>query len=138
MTSRRLLVVDDEPDFADLVRRVGERNAFVVEVLSDSQGFAEAYGRFNPSVIVLDVVMPGMDGIEIIRWLASHDNEAPVILTTGYNPHFAEAAKVLGSVRGNFSITTLEKPVGLSGIKAALIAQVDGMPISRVSGSANP
>ena len=144
MTSRRLLIVDDEPDFADLVRRVGERNAFVVEVLGDSQRFAEAYQRFDPTVIVLDVVMPEVDGIEIVRWLASQGNEVPVILTTGYNPHFAEAAKILGNIKGNFSITTLEKPVGLAVIEAALNAQCeatapsDGTPVSRVSGSASP
>lgn len=144
MESRRLLIIDDEPDFADVVRRVGERNAFVVEALSESRSFTEAYQRFDPSVIVLDVVMPEMDGIEIIRWLAARGNKVPVILTTGYNPHFAEAAKILGSISGDFSIITLEKPIGLADLEAALLEQSEGTaprgraPISRVSGSASP
>ena len=120
---KRLLVVDDQPDFADIVRRVGERKDFVVETLSDSRGFEEAYRRFDPSVIVLDILMPEIDGIEIIRWLADRGNRTPVILTTGYSAHFAEAAKMLGSLGGGFSITTLEKPVKLAEMEAALEGQ---------------
>lgn len=120
MSDRRLLVVDDQPDFANVVRRLGEHQEYVVETLSDSRGFEEAYHRFDPSVIVLDIFMPEIDGIEIIRWLAESGNRTPVILTTGYDVHFAEAARLLGSLGGGFSITTLEKPFGLAAMAAAL------------------
>ena len=121
MSIRRLLVVDDEPEFADVVRRVGESKNFVVRTLIDSLEFEETYRRFSPSVIVLDIVMPDMDGIEIVRWPSS--NTAPVILTTGYGSHFANAAEELGSIEGQFSITTIAKPTSLSEIEAALDAR---------------
>jgi DNA-binding response OmpR family regulator len=122
-STRRLLVVDDEPDFAQLVREVGERNDFVVETLSKSRNFEEAYRRFEPSIIVLDIVMPDVDGIEIIQWLAANDSTAAVILATGYNPDFAKAAEALGSIDGRFPITSLAKPISLVDLKAALEAQ---------------
>ncbi len=92
MSERRLLVVDDEADFAEIVRKVAERRDYRVEVLTESPEFAAAYAGFQPSVIVLDIVMPEVDGVEIVQWLAANGNQAPVILTSGYNPNFAKAA----------------------------------------------
>ncbi len=123
MSTRRLLVVDDEPDFADVVRRVGERKDFVVETVSDSRNFEKIYQRFDPSVIVLDIVMPDVDGIEIVCWLVANGNTSPVILITGYNPDFAKAAEILGSIKGRFPIASLAKPISLAELEAALEAQ---------------
>ena len=123
MASKRLLVVDDEPEFADLVRKIGERKVFVVRTLDDSRDFEEAYRAFEPSLIVLDIIMPDMDGIEIIQRLAANGNTVPVILTTGYNPGFAKAAELLGMAEGRFTISTLAKPITLSDLEASLDAQ---------------
>ena len=120
MTERRLLVVDDEPDFADVVRKVAERQGFVVEVLTDSRDFEEVYTRFAPSTIMLDIIMPDVDGIEIVQWLARHGNTAKVIVATGYNPDFARAARGLAQARGQFAVTTLNKPVSMADLRAAL------------------
>ena len=75
VASGRLLVVDDEPEFAELIRKIGERKDFVVQTLDDSRDFEETYRQFDPSVIVLDIIMPDMDGIEIIQWLRPYNSE---------------------------------------------------------------
>ena len=94
-----------------------------MQTLGESRDFEDTYRQFGPTVIVLDIVMPDMDGIEIIQWLVANGNTVPVILATGYNPDFAKAAEVLGMIEGRFSITTLAKPISLSELEVALGAQ---------------
>ena len=120
MPGDRLLVMDDEPDFADFVRRVGESSGFEVSVITDPRLFKKTYDAEKPDRIVLDIVMPDLDGIEIIEWLSSVGNKAPVLIVTGYNPHFAEAAKVFAKVKGRFSVTSLTKPMSVEDLREAL------------------
>ena len=122
MAEQRLLVVDDEPDFGEYVRQVADGLGFDVTVIDKSTKFKSTYEEVQPTVIVLDIVMPDIDGIELIDWLANVGNEARVIIVTGYNPHFAEAAKVFAKVKGRFFVTSLTKPIGVAELSAALRA----------------
>jgi len=119
---RRLLVVDDEVDFCEFVRKVGEMNDYEVTTLNDATLFKETYRKVKPHRIVLDVVMPGLDGISLIDWLASTGNQAAVVIVTGYNPVLADAAKVFAKIKGRFFVTTLTKPVTVATLSAALSA----------------
>ena len=57
--------------------------------------FIEAYDSFEPTTIVLDMIMPGMDGNELVLWLAKERCTARVIIITGYTPDYATHAKIL-------------------------------------------
>ena len=65
MDEKRLLVVDDEPEFGEYVRKVAVELGYEVEVTGDGKSFMKAYESFNPSVIALDLVMPEIDGVEL-------------------------------------------------------------------------
>jgi CheY-like chemotaxis protein/two-component sensor histidine kinase len=118
--AKRLLVVDDEPDFAAFVERVAASLGYVVETVTRAAKFQESCTRFQPTVIVLDVVMPETDGVELVRWLATQGSKARVIIASGYSPHYAKAAEALGLAGGLSSIVTLRKPVSLTDLQAAL------------------
>jgi len=120
MTERRLLVVDDEPDFADFVRSAAAELDFDVRVCTRSSEFRKEYAEFKPTHIVLDVVMPEVDGIEIMQWLVAQGSTAKVVVTTGYNPQYAKMASLFGQDRGYAGIDVLVKPVRLSDLRAAL------------------
>jgi CheY-like chemotaxis protein len=62
-------VVDDERDFADLVVRVAGQLGYQAEAASTAAAFQACYLAAVPDVIVLDIVMPDQDGIELMRWL---------------------------------------------------------------------
>lgn len=84
---RRILVVDDEQDFSDMVRDyLSIKGQFDVEV-ADS-GFAAGYtvARFKPDLILMDIMMPDMDGFEVLRMLrAGRDtNHIPILACTAY------------------------------------------------------
>ncbi len=120
MSSRRLLIVDDEPDFSQFVRRVAEEMDFEVAVTTHPTQFKEAFGAFEPTVIVLDVVMPGTDGIELVNWLAEQQYQGRLVIVTGFMPRYAEMAGELSAVKAMTSVTTLFKPIALDKLRAAL------------------
>ncbi|NIQ98331.1 MAG: response regulator, partial [Desulfuromonadales bacterium] len=55
-------------------------NDFEVTTLADAKQFQETYRKIKPHRIVLDIVMPGLDGISLIDWLASSGNQAAVVI----------------------------------------------------------
>lgn len=116
---KRLLVVDDEPDFADFVKRGAKNMGYDVSALSDPNLFKDAYAAFKPDVIVLDMVMPGIEGIELVQWLAKQDCEARILVVSGYNPFYGKLAHGLGEV-GGLRVETHQKPISLAALRAAL------------------
>jgi len=117
---RRLLVVDDEPRFAAFVRDAAEGIGMQVEMAANGQAAKAVFLRFDPDVIVLDIVMPVMDGVEFLQWLAPQGCRARLVLVTGYNPHYGRLAERLGQAKGIGSVTVLNKPVRLHQILAAI------------------
>jgi DNA-binding NtrC family response regulator len=120
MTSKRMLIVDDEPDFMVVVRRVAERLGFEVECVTHGRDFKQAYARFDPTVVILDMVMPEVDGIELIEWLAGVGAKAQIIIISGFTPIYAKTAVTLGEAKGLLSISRLAKPVSLAALTGIL------------------
>ena len=120
MTAKRLLAVDDEVEFGRFVARVARGLDYVVEVTTTAEDFMAAFQRFDPDVIVLDMIMPRMDGVELIRWLGRAKCRARIVIISGFNPAYAKMAELLGDAWGILSVITLAKPVSLIDLRAAL------------------
>ena len=99
MQDKRLLICDDEPAFGRFVKNVAEDLGYEVRVTTDGHAFIEAYDSFKPTTIVLDMIMPGMDGNEIVLWLAKQKCTARLIIITGYTPDYADARQDAGGVQ---------------------------------------
>ncbi|HVL32059.1 MAG TPA: response regulator [Actinomycetota bacterium] len=69
LAQRRVLIVDDDPLMQQLLRLVLDDDQFEVRTAVDGIDALRCAAEFLPSVIVLDVMMPGMDGIEVCRTL---------------------------------------------------------------------
>lgn len=123
-TGLDLLVVDDHPDFAEFVRGVAADLGFTVRVAGGAARMRQLYAERKPDVVVLDVVMPEADGIELTRWLAQAGFRGRLILVTGYNPLFAQAARTIAEVSGAFEVSVLGKPVPLETLRRALVPRV--------------
>jgi CheY-like chemotaxis protein len=118
--ARRILVIDDEPDFADLVVKVAANMGYTATAARNAMNFQKLYLAAPPDVIVLDIVMPDQDGIELIQWLVSHGCDARIVIASGNNPDYARTAKILGEVSGKLDVTILRKPVKLEDLRASL------------------
>ena len=127
MTAKRLLIVDDEPRFAAFVERVAQRMGFDVEVTQHGRDFMSSYLRCTPEVVVIDMVMPDIDGNELVLWLVEQASVANIIIITGYHPDYAVNARLLAEFKGLRSVQTLSKPVNVSRLREALV-HADGGP----------
>jgi len=91
----RILVADDEPNLLEALRLLFDRNGFEVLLAQDGQEAVETGQREQPDVIILDVMMPRMDGYEACRTLRAHFRSAhiPILLLTAKG---GEEDKLLG------------------------------------------
>jgi CheY-like chemotaxis protein len=120
MHDERLLICDDEPAFGRFVKNVAEGLGYEVRVVADGHEFIQVYKSFQPTTIVLDMIMPGMDGNEIVIWLAKQNCIARLIIITGYASDYATHAKILADYKGLKAAITLHKPIDVSELRAAL------------------
>jgi len=111
MRQPRLLVIDDEPALAEFVAQVATECGFLPILTDDDAVFRREFLAQRPDVVVLDLGMPGMDGVELLRFLADEENDAPVLIFSGFDRRVLESAFRLGEALGQRMIGPLEKPV---------------------------
>ncbi len=126
MSTGRLLVVDDEPDFGEFVRKVAVDMGFDVTVTNSGRDFKAVYPEFEPTVLVLDIIMPYTDGMELMTWLAQQNCTAKVIVATGYTGKYGGMAANLGEASGLSMVTVLNKPMTPSQLREALAEGAQG------------
>jgi EAL domain-containing protein (putative c-di-GMP-specific phosphodiesterase class I)/AmiR/NasT family two-component response regulator len=118
----RLLVIDDEPAFGQIVKKVAEAGGFEVVVTRDPPAFMRAARQWHPSVIILDLKMPGTDGVQLLRTLAADNCSAHVVLTSGADGKVLESAIQLGRERGLNMSQPLPKPMRVESLRERLDA----------------
>jgi DNA-binding response OmpR family regulator len=107
----RLLLIDDEPALADFLASAAEESGFEPVVTSEDEEFREAFLAQRPEMVALDLGMPGMDGVELIRFLADQSYEGPVLIVSGFDRRVLESAFRLGEALGLTMVGPVEKPV---------------------------
>jgi CheY-like chemotaxis protein len=119
MQRRRLLSVDDDVAVLAIINTVAAELGFEVESLSNSSRFMTTYVRIKPDVITLDLMMPDMDGIEVVRWLGDVGCTAKVIIVSGHSM-FVQITQKLAAARGGLDTTVLQKPFSVTELRVAL------------------
>jgi DNA-binding response OmpR family regulator len=89
---RRILVVDDDPTVADVVRRYLQRDGFAVELVEDGETALKRALADPPDLVVLDLMLPGLSGLEVCRQLRTR-LPIPVVMLTALGE---ESDRVLG------------------------------------------
>ena len=120
MRPPRLLLVDDEPVLAEFVAHAARECGYQPTVTANDRQFREGFLDQRPDMVALDLGMPGMDGVELLRFLAGEDYEAPVLIISGFDRRVLETAIRLGEVLGLKMVGPLEKPVPFEELEALL------------------
>jgi EAL domain-containing protein (putative c-di-GMP-specific phosphodiesterase class I)/ActR/RegA family two-component response regulator len=121
VNENRLMVMDDDPDVGAFFGQVGEDLGFEVRVIADPERFAPNVLEFSPTVILLDLQMPGRDGIELLRELASLDRNPKVLIASGLDSRVLTTAQELGLSMGVDVAGAFCKPIALDELEVLLV-----------------
>jgi len=120
MPQPRLLLIDDEPVLADFIASAARGCGFEPVIASDDAEFREQFLADRPDMVALDLGMPGMDGVELLRFLADQDYKSPVLIVSGFDRRVLDSAFRLGEALGLNMAGPLEKPVRLERLEEML------------------
>jgi DNA-binding response OmpR family regulator len=115
-----LLLIDDEPALADFLASAARECGFDPVVTSNDSEFRETFQSSPPDMVALDLGMPGMDGVELLRFLAEQEYRSPVLIVSGFDRRVLESAFRLGEALGLKMAGPVEKPVRLEDLETVL------------------
>lgn len=93
MPGELILFVDDEPNIVQLARMYLERDGFRVEAVGDGRAALDRVDGLKPALMVLDLMLPEIDGLEVCRKLRQQDNPIPIVMLTARDE---DIDKILG------------------------------------------
>jgi two-component system, OmpR family, response regulator len=115
--SERVLVVDDEPNIADLVATALRYEGFEVQTAANGRAALDGVDTFRPDLVVLDIMLPDLDGFEVARRLRQQARKVPILFLTAKD---ATEDKVRGLTLGGDDYVT--KPFSLEELLARIRA----------------
>ncbi len=116
----RILVVDDEEDICETIAEIAAARGFETATLSDPSLVAAKLDTFKPDVIMLDLMMPGTDGVELLRVLVDRVKDAKICLMSGSDARVLNSARRLGSAHGLDVVAAFEKPIDVALLRETL------------------
>lgn len=120
MAQPRLLLIDDEPALAEFLADAARATGFEPVITAEDGEFRNGFRANRPDMVALDLGMPGMDGVELLRFLADEDYKAPVLIVSGFDRRVLESAFRLGEALGLVMVGPIEKPVRLEELESEL------------------
>jgi DNA-binding response OmpR family regulator len=119
MSKCRLLVIEDEKDISDLVCHVATEADFDVRATCNVAEIASLYDEFVPHIVVLDIFMPDMDGMEVLGLLHKRNSSSRVIILSG-QADYRPLASMLGEGLGLAVVASIAKPFRIAELRETL------------------
>jgi len=107
---KRLLVLDDDLNVGQTIHLIARSAGFSTSIHTRPEGFFSAVADWQPTHIILDLIMPDMDGVEVISELARHGCSAQIIITSGVGNRILDAAGRSATQHGLDLRGVLSKP----------------------------
>jgi len=128
----RLLVVDDDPQVVDLVRQLLDGEPYEVVAATDGQEALEAISHQRPDIVLLDLLMPRLDGFAVIEHLQQNAQyrQLPVIVLTAKTLTVAEYARLDQSVRAVIQKRGLDRGTLIEELQGLLRAYRDSTQVA--------
>ncbi len=116
----KLLVVDDDKMIREYLHDAVQALGYDVSTAEDAESFRSTFKRVEPDIVLLDLMMPGTDGVELLKFLAAMHCTIPVVLMSGLDGRAIHAALRLGHSHGLRIIGGLEKPFDMRSLEEVL------------------
>lgn len=117
---RTLLIIDDDRAIGDLIARVARESGFVAVVLTDPVKFMKEFDRLQPRVVTIDMLMPDVDGIELVDWIVQRRSDVRILIVSGSDPLYAEIADLMATAKGSQGVEFLPKPLDVRVLRELL------------------
>jgi two-component system nitrogen regulation response regulator NtrX len=124
MSQAKILVVDDEPDIRQLVKEILEDEGYSVQVAKDGESARLAYTQQKPDLVLLDIWMPDIDGISLLKeWSVAGNLDSQVVIMSG---HGTLETAVEATRLGAFDF--VQKPLSLAKLLATVRKALESRP----------
>jgi hypothetical protein len=125
--ARKILVVDDQESVTKIAGKIASELGYEVMRVSDPARVFEAFETFQPDVLLIDLVMPELDGIDLLHEILAPGTSAKVIVMSGFGKSYLRLGEAVGVYHDHPAITTLAKPFRKADL-AALLSEVAAVP----------
>jgi len=129
LQNNRILIADDEPEIGEIISAVAEDIGFEATFVQEGDKVVSRVPTLDPSVIVLDLRMPGADGVEIISQLARNGCTARIVLISGMDQRTLNTVESLGREKNLDIVGTLTKPMYPDQIESVLAPHLGRAPL---------
>jgi len=133
VTLRRLLILDDDEAVGQTIATIGESIGAEIFYTADPKEFLDHVASWNPTHVALDLVMPDMDGVQVLGELARRKCTAKVIITSGSGARVLSAAGRSATERGLEFAGILKKPFTRNELRSLLETEAPGPPLGHVT-----
>src|SRR4051794_24606990 len=107
---KRLLVIDDQTGITKVVELIARQLGLNARALNDSSQAAEVFIAFKPDVVMLDMIMPEKDGIDVLNEILLTGIPVKVVLTSGFSDSYLRLAEGVAKFHDNENVSILRKP----------------------------
>ena len=118
---KRVAIVEDDPSVRKALRRLLRAAAFEADAYASAQEFLEDWRSRRPDCIVVDLQMPGMSGLDVMKQIARDKSKVPVIIITGHDEPEMRSRCASAGARAYFC-----KPVGDQILLDAIARLIEG------------
>jgi EAL domain-containing protein (putative c-di-GMP-specific phosphodiesterase class I)/DNA-binding NarL/FixJ family response regulator len=122
----RLLIFEDDPRVGNMIRMIAAASGFDAHVVTHAERFFAEVDSWQPTHIALDLVMPDMDGVQVLGELGKRGCTAEIIITSGMGSRVLDAAGRSASEHGLRVVGVLAKPFSAAALRALLRARTPG------------
>lgn len=120
MRKPKLLVVDDEEALCQFIQKAAKAIGYEVKITTSAEEFLRAFDDDPPDIVMMDIIMPDMDGIELLQHLGDRHCTAAIFVITGFEDLYLEMAGKLGHAKNLNIVDFFTKPLRLSVLSGAL------------------
>lgn len=108
--AKRLLIVDDQAGITKVVGLIANQLGLEFRALNSSANATEEFITYRPDVLILDMIMPEKDGIDVLNEVLLSGIPTRVVLTSGYSDSYLRLAQGVAQFHDNGQVSILKKP----------------------------
>jgi DNA-binding NtrC family response regulator len=108
--AKKLLVIDDQSGITKVVEMIARQIGLNVRSLNSSAQATETFIAFKPDILILDMIMPEKDGIDVLNEILLTGLPVKVVLTSGFSDSYLRLAEGVAKFHDNPNVSVLRKP----------------------------